>query len=479
MTSASARRPGDVVDARGPRRPRAASSANSSSTSAASAARSASPSDVSQPEDRPHRVADDVVELAGRAALARVALLVMPLILPRRPGGGPAGRARSRPGCRRRRTPPRRPRARAPGDGGTDPGDPVEVADGVLRQPAAPALHVAVDRRGGAARWPPRGRPSDAATSSSSVAWSVGLLAVPAERGAQHEQVVGAPGLAHPVPLGERERGRLDPAAVDRRHEEPGARSTSSATAAARKARVTTAIEAYSIAASSARRRRRQRRQQPGGGRGRGGQHDARRRSRSSGRRGRADDQRRSRAGYRRSARTVASGAHRRTAAVGDQLGAAGPSRRRCRRRRGRRTSAGRRGRSSSRPALGPSRPAAARSARAESSRAWPAYTPPSRGSTSRSTTSSPSRRGDQVADRDVAVEAGGRRRSARDPGQPCRGQHPGRRPAASRSRGTPISERGSGRSAPRGPDPRRTPRRGGRRRARATGQRRRPRGGG
>ena len=37
--------------------------------------------------------------------------------------------------------------ARDPRHVGPDPGDPVEVADGVLRQRAAPPLHVAVDRR--------------------------------------------------------------------------------------------------------------------------------------------------------------------------------------------------------------------------------------------------------------------------------------------------------------------------------------------
>ena len=138
------------------------------------------------------------------------------------------------------------------GHGRPDPGDPVEVADGVLRQPAAPPLHVGVDRAPRSARPRRRGRPATAATSSSSVRCSDGLLAVPAERGAQvHEAGLGAR-PPHPVPLGERERRGLDRPAVDRRHQEAGGRRRAPVTSATRKAKVTTAIEAYSIPASSA-----------------------------------------------------------------------------------------------------------------------------------------------------------------------------------------------------------------------------------
>ena len=69
----------------------------------------------------------------------------------------------------------RRPADREPGDPGdvrADPGHPVEVADGVLRQPAAPALHVAVDRRARASPVASARSASEQATSSSSVRWS-------------------------------------------------------------------------------------------------------------------------------------------------------------------------------------------------------------------------------------------------------------------------------------------------------------------
>ena len=64
--------------------------------------------------------------------------------------------------------------------------------------------------------------------------------------------------------------------------------------------------------------------------------------------------------------------------------------------------------------------------AAAEMRRAWPAYTPPSSGSTSRSTTSSPSRAADQVADRDVVGHLGrGLRRGA---GEAVGAEHAARR---------------------------------------------------
>ena len=87
--------------------------------------------------------------------------------------------------------------------------------------------------------------------------------------------------------------------------------------------------------------------------------------------------------------------------------------------------------------------------ARADSSRAWPAYTPPSRGSTSRSTTSSPSRVATSSPTDTSSPSARGR------PGVSWRSRS---RPASDSTPeaatcvdvgGTPITERGSGRSAP------------------------------
>ena len=86
--------------------------------------------------------------------------------------------------------------------------------------------------------------------------------------------------------------------------------------------------------------------------------------------------------------------------------------------------------------------------ARAESRRAWPAYTPPSSGSTSRSTTSSPSRlatRSPTERSSSTAMPA----RSASTRASPSSERTPDSR-SSRRSTGTPITERGSGRSAPR-----------------------------
>ena len=132
------------------------------------------------------------------------------------------------------------------------PGDPVEVADGVLRQRAAPPLHVRVDRPDREPDRVARGRASASSTSSSSVRWSGLLLAVAAERAAQqdHRVLGGRTRLADPVPLGEGERRRLDRTSVDRRHQEAGA-GRPRGTPRAGKASVTMAIEAYSIRASS------------------------------------------------------------------------------------------------------------------------------------------------------------------------------------------------------------------------------------
>ena len=211
---------GDVVDAADRRRRRRPSSANSFSTSAASAGAVGRRRATSrEPEHRPHRVADRVVEVLARPCAAAALGSVMALIAARgarrrRPhlGRPRAPPRRCRPGCRPRRTPRRRPRARArPRPPARMPRDPVEVADGVLRQRAAPPLDVRVDRAAPTARSRRRGRPAPAATSSSSETWSGCLLAVPAERAAHHQQRRRPPRRrAHPVPLGEGERRGLD-----------------------------------------------------------------------------------------------------------------------------------------------------------------------------------------------------------------------------------------------------------------------------
>ena len=77
--------------------------------------------------------------------------------------------------------------ARHPGDVGADPGDPVEVADGVLRQRATPPLHVAVDRARSDAR--ERGQLGQRVGDQRVVAaLQRGLLAVPPGRGAEQQQ---------------------------------------------------------------------------------------------------------------------------------------------------------------------------------------------------------------------------------------------------------------------------------------------------
>ena len=86
--------------------------------------------------------------------------------------------------------------------------------------------------------------------------------------------------------------------------------------------------------------------------------------------------------------------------------------------------------------------------ARAESRRAWPAYTPPSSGSTSRSSTSSPSRLATRSpTERSPSTGTPGCSASTR--ASPASERTPDSR-SSRRSTGTPITERGSGRSAPR-----------------------------
>ena len=86
--------------------------------------------------------------------------------------------------------------------------------------------------------------------------------------------------------------------------------------------------------------------------------------------------------------------------------------------------------------------------ARTDSARACPAYTPPSSGSTSRSTTSSPSRSATNAAT-ETSSSGAGAVTSARARAMPPSESTPVRA-SSSRSAGTPITERGSGRSAPR-----------------------------
>ena len=86
--------------------------------------------------------------------------------------------------------------------------------------------------------------------------------------------------------------------------------------------------------------------------------------------------------------------------------------------------------------------------ARADSVDAWPAYTPPSIGSASRSTTSCPSREPSSSAT-DTSSSPSGSTVSFRARARPSSESTPVVA-SASRSRGTPSSVRGSGRSAPR-----------------------------
>ena len=120
------------------------------------------------------------------------------------------------------------------------------------------------------------------------VALELGLLAGPAERGAQVHELVGE--LAGPGPLAEAEGARLDGAALDRRHEEP--RPGQVARGPARStARVTTASTPSRRSPSSRGRRRCVRR--PAGARPgpRGRQTMTASASTACGRGGRADDQ--------------------------------------------------------------------------------------------------------------------------------------------------------------------------------------------
>ena len=90
-----------------------------------------------------------------------------------RPGRQPRVPSRCRPVRRRPRRPPPPPPVPATAPPPPHGRDPIEVADGILRQCAAPAVHVGVGRDGrGRCRGRPRGRRGRSPTSSASSRWS-------------------------------------------------------------------------------------------------------------------------------------------------------------------------------------------------------------------------------------------------------------------------------------------------------------------
>ena len=422
--------------------------------------------DVAQAEDRPHRVADGVVELAcllaggGHGSILARASSRSATTWPR-----PARPRRCRPGSRGRRTPSRTPPVREatpPGVGPRPPGRGDRRRTAAARRPiAARECRPAGPR----ARWRRRGR---AARSRRAPRRPPGASAprgdAPASSAAPPRRVAR---LAHPVPLGEGEGRGLHRPAVHGWHQEarsrrppgtraperPGSRSPSRRT---RSGPGSSAASGADVA------------EQPGARAGRGGQHD-RVGPDHLGVAGRADDEvpAATRAGARgrgRSRRCAPIPRLRRRPGRGPP--AAGPPRHGGRRRRG----------SPSRGRAGGLAAAAARdrerscsssatswgtAARAEISRACPAYTPPSSGSTSRSTTSLPRRsstRSPTLTSRSPSSVAGSTA-SMRRAGHPLGGQHPlegraGRAghpsscaasaPAGRGSTGSPRSSRGA-----------------------------------
>ena len=171
------------------------------------------------PVDRPHGVADGVVELPDprRVRLLRHArrfLQCLDDLFGRRLAGAHADRdadavvgGAGEGQCRVRR-PQRRP----------DGGHPVQVSRRVLRQRPTPALHVGRHRR--------RQRRAETGRSPGAPGRQVGvgdlerrLLAVPADRGAHQRQPVRA---AQVPPLGGEEGGGLDRQPLIGRHQETG-----------------------------------------------------------------------------------------------------------------------------------------------------------------------------------------------------------------------------------------------------------------
>ena len=304
----------------------------------------------------------------------------------------------------------RRPAEREPGhvgDRGADPGDPVEVADGVLRQPAAPPLHVGVDRA-------PRRCPAASARSASDSGDQLLVGALqrrPPRRAGPSEVRRWTSPCSAPASRTQPHLANENVEALIARPSTGGTRnpeeSSSPATSSARNAKRDHDHRGVLDPGQLGGGHRRDLGEQPGGRRGRRGR--ARRRpprsapGRSS---GRPRPRSRPRCGPARAPSRRCARRRSRPA----RLGQPGHARRAARRRPG--TSLARQLGAEQRPARRQRRPAAGTVARAESRRAWPAYTPPSSGSTSRSTTSSPSRLADQVADRDVVVDR--RRRAAR-----------------------------------------------------------------
>ena len=259
------------------------------------------------------------------------------------------GRARCRPGCRRRRTPRRRPRARArrrpPARIRATRSRWPTAYCGSRRPSAARARRRGRHRRARARR---AGRRAPAPTRSASSRCSVGLLAVPADRGAQHD-ARRRRRRRGPSPTWRSEKvAALTDRPVDRRHEEARARSSVGQAAAAEGQR----DEGHRRVLDPRQLRRRAGAhvgEQPGGGRGRGRRgRPRRRRSTSASRVGPTTSvQPPPAAGA--SSRTVGAGAHRRAPdGVGDGAGqpadaADEPGEDRARRRAGAAAAGGRR----------------------------------------------------------------------------------------------------------------------------------------
>ena len=150
---------------------------------------------VAQPEHRPHRVADRVVELAcllaGAGHGSIVARSVAATLAAASCGRGDAGRDPDpvvRRAADREPGQPRPARARTEATRSRWP-------TAYCGQRATPPLHVACRPAGPRARSRRRGRARASSTSSSSLRWSSLLLAVPTERAAQHDHrfLGGAP----------------------------------------------------------------------------------------------------------------------------------------------------------------------------------------------------------------------------------------------------------------------------------------------
>ena len=255
-------------------------------------------------------------------------------------------------------------------------------------------------------------------TSSVVVDLQLLLLAVPADGGAQHQQVlaVGGPASRTQSHFWNEYVAALTCAAVDRRHQEP--RPGTSGRSRARKASVTTAIEAYSIRASSSAASGATPAEQPRGRARRAWRPPPRRprpaRASRVGPTTRCHPPSAARARSRTvtPVRTSTAAPRPRPRQLPDPADQPGEH-------RVRREADERAGRGAARLASWTaSRSSSATTwgtaARAEISRACPAYTPPSSGSTSRSSDLPAEPLLDEPADADVAVVEPGRRQHAR-----------------------------------------------------------------